>query len=58
MENKKKKHRFRMSKCECCNGNIDVETAVENKDFDYFDKTKTKIIVYCEKCGNENIIKL
>lgn len=52
----KKKYRYKKVKCECCGRNLDIQTAIENEDFEKF--TNNKILVFCAICGNEQIVKL
>ena len=52
----KKKYKYRKVKCECCKSNIDIQTAIENEDYEKF--SDNKILIFCGVCGNEQIVKL
>lgn len=57
-EKPKKRHRkYRDLKCYCGN-KIDIDEMIENKDFDYIDKDRSTISIYCPQCGESHLIKL
>lgn len=54
------RQKHRPIKCEGdrCNTTIDINLALEVKDYDFVDSDKTKIYVYCPKCGLQHTYKL
>lgn len=58
-EKPKKKHKkYRDVKCDCCGAKINVDLAVELEDYDYINKDKTSVAIYCSCCNNSVIVKL
>lgn len=53
----RKQKRLRPIRC-ICGSKIDVNCCYENDDYDYTDKTKTSIYVYCGECGMQHEYKL
>lgn len=56
VSNKMKTKRRRTQKCSSCKNVLDVDSYLERDDFDRMDSDT--IIIYCSKCGNEELIKL
>jgi len=54
--NKMKKKRHKTQKCTGCKNLLDIDTYIDRNDFDRIDSDT--ILVYCEKCGNEELVKL
>lgn len=58
-EKPRKKHKhYHDIRCEQCGTKIDVDLALELEDFDYINKDKTKINIYCGCCGSSVMVKL
>lgn len=53
---KMKKKRHKTQKCTSCKNVLDIDTYIDRNDFDRIDSDT--ILVYCEKCGNEELVKL
>ena len=57
-EKPRKKHKkYRDLKCYCGN-KIDIDEMIENKDFDYINKDRSVISIYCPICGESHLVKL
>jgi RNase P subunit RPR2 len=56
VSNKTKRKRHKTQKCTGCKNVLDIDSYIERNDFDKVDNET--IIIYCEKCGNEELIKL
>jgi hypothetical protein len=56
VSNKLKRKRHKTQKCSGCRSNLDIDSYMERNDFDRIDDNT--ITVYCEKCGNPEIVKL
>jgi len=54
--NKSKRKRHKTQKCSSCKNTLDIDTYIDRNDFDRI--SEDTIIIYCEKCGNEELIKL
>lgn len=60
-EQKPKQHKnYRPIRCEGdrCNTTININLAIEVDDYYFVDADKTKIYVYCPKCGLQHTYKL
>ena len=53
---KRKSHKIITCKCSNCKNKINVSEHMENEDFEYINKNT--LTVYCDRCGNEELIKL
>ena len=57
-EKPRRKHKkYRDLKCYCGN-KIDIDEMIENEDFDYINKDKSAISIYCPICGESHLVKL
>ncbi len=56
MSNKMKRKRHKTQKCTACKNMLDIDTYMDRDDFDRIDSDT--IVIYCEKCGNEELVKL
>jgi len=56
VSNKMKTKRHKTQKCTGCRTVLDVDDYMSKNDFDRVDSDT--IIIYCEKCGNEELVKL
>lgn len=55
----KKFNKYKPVKCTACRkAIIDIDVCIENEDYEFTDKAKSKIYVYCPKCGVETEVKL
>ena len=58
-EKPRKKHKhYHDIRCEQCGTKIDVDLALELEDFDYINKDKSAISIYCPICGESHLVKL
>ena len=55
---KRKSHRVKDTNCISCNCRLAVSDYMDREDYDLVNGDKTKIIIYCGKCGQEQEVKL
>lgn len=56
MGRSKKNRRHKTCKCSGCKSLIDIDEKLELQDYDKI--SENTIVIYCDKCGNEELIKL